>query len=61
MPSTVCLKDGEVITSVRVKKDQQADWLELYTSKDDGKTWSALARPTAFTGAITAIRLACSC
>ncbi len=36
-----------------MKKDQQTDWLELYTSKDDGKTWSALARPTAFTGGMS--------
>jgi hypothetical protein len=53
MPSTVRLNDGALLTSVRVKKDQQTDWLELYTSKDDGKTWSALARPTAFTGGMS--------
>ncbi|MGH9632853.1 MAG: hypothetical protein ACRD7E_31500, partial [Bryobacteraceae bacterium] len=30
MPSSVQLKDGRILTAVRVKRDRTTDWLELY-------------------------------
>lgn len=53
MPSSVRLKDGRILTSLRVKKDQKTDWLELYESSDDGRTWRMLERPVSFTGGMS--------
>ena len=53
MPSSVRLNDGTILSAVRVKQDQQTDWLELYESKDDGVSWKLLGRPAAFTGGMS--------
>jgi hypothetical protein len=50
MPSSVRLPNGNILTAVRVKKDQKTDWIELYESTDDGVNWKLLSKPVAFTG-----------
>jgi hypothetical protein len=50
MPSTVRLPSGRILCAVRVKKDDQTDWIDLYASDDLGKSWRAFARPVPFSG-----------
>lgn len=50
MPSTVRLPDGRLLTAVRVRRDKDNDWIELWTSEDVGKTWRLVTRPVGFTG-----------
>lgn len=47
MPSTVRLPDdGRLLCALRRRNDDraQANWIDLYQSKDDGASWSFLAR-----------------
>jgi hypothetical protein len=53
MPSSVRLKDGRILTAVRVKQDQKTDWIELYESPDDGVTWKLVSKPAGFTGGMS--------
>jgi hypothetical protein len=50
MPSSVRLPGGRILTAVRVKQDDAADWIDLWASDDLGRTWSYVARPVPFTG-----------
>lgn len=50
MPSSVRLRNGEIVTAVRVKQDEKRDWIDAYKSGDDGVTWRAIGRPVSFTG-----------
>ncbi len=50
MPSTVRLSPQRMITAVRVKQDQQRDWIDLYETTDNGAHWRYLCRPAPFTG-----------
>lgn len=50
MPSTVRLSSGRLLTSVRVKKDDKTDWIELWASDDLGRNWTLVTRPVQFTG-----------
>lgn len=53
MPSTVQLKNGTLLTAVRVKQDQRTDWIELWESGDLGVTWKQRAKPVGFTGGMS--------
>jgi hypothetical protein len=52
MPSTVRLSPGHLVTALRRRHDQpfadrppkQMNWLDLYESKDDGKSWNFLSK-----------------
>jgi hypothetical protein len=50
MPSSVRLPGGRILTAVRVKQDETADWIDLWASEDLGKTWSYVARPVPKSG-----------
>lgn len=50
MPSTVRLSPQRMITAVRVKQDQQRDWIDLYETTDNAAHWRYLCRPVPFTG-----------
>jgi len=50
MPSTVRLSPQRMISAVRVKQDQQRDWIDLYETTDNGAHWQYLCRPVPFTG-----------
>ncbi|MCC6263893.1 MAG: exo-alpha-sialidase [Bryobacterales bacterium] len=45
MPSSVRLPNGRLLCAVRVKKDEATDWVDLYASDDQGRTWAPLSRP----------------
>lgn len=45
MPSSVRLPNGRILCAVRVKQDADTDWIDLYASDDQGRTWRAFARP----------------
>jgi hypothetical protein len=53
MPSSILLDDGRILTAVRVKLDQKTDWIELYTSSDNGRTWTSVNKPVGFTGGMS--------
>ena len=44
MPSSLRLRDGSLLTTVRVKQDDDHNWIDAYRSADDGKTWQALGK-----------------
>jgi hypothetical protein len=50
MPSSLRLRSGRLLSAVRVKKDNTADWIDLYASDDLGKTWKEFARPVPSSG-----------
>lgn len=50
MPSTVRLSWRRMLTAVRVKQDQQQDWIDLYQTRDNGASWRLLCRPVPSTG-----------
>ncbi|MCZ2153143.1 MAG: glycoside hydrolase [Bryobacterales bacterium] len=45
MPSSVRLPNGRLLCAVRVKEDETTDWVDLYASEDQGRTWKQVARP----------------
>jgi hypothetical protein len=45
MPSSVMLPSGRLLCAVRVKQDENTDWVDLWASDNQGKTWTELARP----------------
>jgi hypothetical protein len=45
MPSTVRVSPKELVTAVRVKYDRSTNGIEVYHSKDDGKSWMSIAQP----------------
>jgi hypothetical protein len=53
MPSTLRLSKAELLTAVRVKQDQQHDWIDLYRSSDDAASWSYAGRPVPSTGGMS--------
>lgn len=50
MPSSVRLPGGRILTALRVNKDKQTDWIDVYASDDNGKTWREFAKPVQFKG-----------
>ena len=53
MPATVQTEEHTFITAIRRHEgdgDTQTNWLDVYGSVDDGKTWTFLAKPPADTG-----------
>src|SRR5438067_233581 len=51
MPSTVRLAPGHLLTAVRRADGKNArNWIEAWTSSDDGASWSLLSEPVADTG-----------
>jgi hypothetical protein len=50
MPSTLRLSPQRMITAVRVKQDQQRDWIDLYQTTDNAAHWRHLCRPVPSTG-----------
>jgi len=49
MPSSVRVNGDAILTAVRVK-DPSGDWIDLYRSTDEGRTWSYVSRPAPRTG-----------
>jgi BNR repeat protein len=52
MPSTVRLSDTRIVTTVRHEdsKRKGPNWIDAYSSNDNGKTWVYLSRPAPDTG-----------
>ncbi|NLF01915.1 MAG: exo-alpha-sialidase [Anaerolineales bacterium] len=53
MPASVRLPDGRLLTAVRCRDSAAPtarNWIDLYTSQDQGATWRFLSRPVADTG-----------
>lgn len=50
MPSSVLLPGGRILSAVRVKLDDRTDWIDLWASDDQGRTWREFARPVPFSG-----------
>ncbi len=44
MPSTVRIGENQLLTAIR-RKEQRLGFLEVYQSKDEGKTWNLLSIP----------------
>lgn len=44
MPSSLRLKDGGLLTAVRVKQDDDHNWIDAWRSDDEGKTWRLLGK-----------------
>jgi hypothetical protein len=50
MPAAVRLPGGRILCASRVKLDDTKDWIDLYASDDEGRSWRELARPVPSTG-----------
>lgn len=50
MPSAIRLPGGRILCAARVKLDDARDWIDLFASDDEGRSWRELARPVPFTG-----------
>jgi len=55
MPASVRLDDGRILTAVRCQGpapegEGKVNWIDLYTSADDGATWRCVCRPAPDTG-----------
>ncbi len=55
MPASIRLPGGRILTAIRCHEresnmDDSRNWIDLYTSDDNGATWSYLARPAPDTG-----------
>ena len=44
MPSSLKLRNGAILTTVRVKQDEDHNWIDGWLSKDEGKTWQSLGK-----------------
>lgn len=49
MPASVRLPDSHILGAVRCREDER-NWIDLYTSSDDGETWQYISRPVPTTG-----------
>lgn len=49
MPSALRLSRNRLLAAVRCKQ-QDSDWIDVYLSTDNGKSWGYLSRPAPFTG-----------
>lgn len=50
MPAAVRLPGGRILCAARVKLDDTSDWIDLFASDDEGRSWRELARPVPSTG-----------
>jgi hypothetical protein len=50
MPSSVRMSPGRLLTAIRVHRDTEHDWIDLYQSLDNGSQWEYVARPVPSTG-----------
>lgn len=55
MPASVRLPDGALLAAVRCRGagetfDRAHNWIDLYRSDDDGRSWRSIGRPVANTG-----------
>ncbi|MCX6620924.1 MAG: sialidase family protein [Acidobacteria bacterium] len=50
MPSTVRPASGNLLSTVRYSASDEKNWIDAYTSADNGVTWKLLNRPVADTG-----------
>jgi hypothetical protein len=52
MPAAVVLRDGTLVATVRCREPGavQRDWIDTYSSRDQGKTWTQLAPASLDTG-----------
>jgi hypothetical protein len=52
MPAAVALRDGTLVATVRCREPgpAQRDWIDTYSSSDQGKTWTKLAPAAPDTG-----------
>lgn len=50
MPAAVRLPGGRILCAARVKLDDTRDWIDLFASDDEGRSWRELGRPVPSTG-----------